>query len=56
VIGLCSGQASLCKILSADASSDRRESPQRFGYMVWDRDWGKRKGSLFDEDGEQIAR
>ena len=28
---------------------------KRFGYMVWDRDGAKWKGSLFDEDGEQIA-
>ena len=28
---------------------------KRFGYMVWDRDGVKWKGSLFDEDGEQIA-
>jgi Calcineurin-like phosphoesterase len=28
---------------------------KRFGYMVWDRDGAKWKGSLLDEDGEQIA-
>jgi hypothetical protein len=28
---------------------------KRFGYMVWDRDGVKWKGSLFDENGEQIA-
>jgi hypothetical protein len=28
---------------------------KRFGYMVWDRDEVKWKGSLFDEDGELMA-